>query len=251
MLKLFEVEGFKNFKNKFILDFSDIRDYKFNGKCISKNLLGKMIIYGKNSIGKSNFGLALFDIVSHLTNKNVSPGLYDYYLNADKSCTYAEFHYVFTFEKNIIDYRYRKDKKHSLIYEYISVNEEVIFEYDYIMKKFKENKINDIAPTLNWEFKDVDSILKYVLNNTVLEKKNPLRNMMNYISNMLWFRNLDKNRYIGYKNKSDDYYDFIFHSETLNEFEEFLHKSGVEEDLIVVKDNDGQELVPQFTSNYG
>ena len=83
MLKLFEVIGFKNFKDRIRLDFSDIRDYKFNSACITNHIIGKMIIYGKNSIGKSNFGLAIFDIVSHLSSKNVTPNLYDYYLNVD------------------------------------------------------------------------------------------------------------------------------------------------------------------------
>ena len=73
MLKLFEVSV--------RLDFSDVRDYKFNTHCVSDGLISKAIIYGKNSIGKSNFGLALFDIVSHLSSKNVTPNLYDYYLN--------------------------------------------------------------------------------------------------------------------------------------------------------------------------
>ncbi len=47
MLKLFEVSGFKNFKDTVRLDFSDIRDYKFNPQCITNGLIGKAIIYGK------------------------------------------------------------------------------------------------------------------------------------------------------------------------------------------------------------
>ncbi|MEG2138561.1 MAG: chromosome segregation protein SMC, partial [Oscillospiraceae bacterium] len=68
MLKLFEVSGFKNFKEKFSLDFSKVRDYQFNKDCVSEGLLKNIIIYGQNSVGKTNFGLALFDIVSHLTS---------------------------------------------------------------------------------------------------------------------------------------------------------------------------------------
>lgn len=56
---------------------------------------------------------------------------------------------------------------------------------------------------------------------------------------MLWFRNLDENRYIGYKNKSTDYVDFIFKPEILKEFQDFLHESGVQEDLIAKTDSDG------------
>ena len=62
MLKLFEVSGFKNFKDTVRLDFSDIRDYKFNPQCITNGLIGKAIIYGKNSIGKSNFAKLDFPI---------------------------------------------------------------------------------------------------------------------------------------------------------------------------------------------
>ena len=77
---------------KFKLDFSDIRDYKFSSNCITRNLLSKVVIYGKNSIGKSNLELAIFDVVSHLSSKNVTPGLYEYYLNANSLNDYAEFH---------------------------------------------------------------------------------------------------------------------------------------------------------------
>ena len=72
MLKLFQVSGFKNFKDTITLDFSDVRNYNFSTSCITDKTIGKMIIYGKNSVGKTNFGLALFDIVSHLTPKNVT-----------------------------------------------------------------------------------------------------------------------------------------------------------------------------------
>ena len=103
MLKLFEVTGFKNFENTIRLNFSDIRDYKFNNFCIVDGLLSKLIVYGKNSVGKSNLGLALFDIVSHLTTNNVTPGLYDYYLNVNNKAGYAEFHYVFLFDSVEVD----------------------------------------------------------------------------------------------------------------------------------------------------
>ena len=76
MLKLFEVSGFKNFLSPIRIDFSDVKNYQFNENCICNNLLQKLIVYGKNASGKSNLGLALFDIVSHMTTNNVTPGLY-------------------------------------------------------------------------------------------------------------------------------------------------------------------------------
>lgn len=241
MLKLFEVSGFKNFKDTISLDFSDVRDYKFNYSCITNNLLSKVIVYGKNSIGKSNLGLALFDIVSNLSSNNITPGLYDYYLNAGSLNDYAEFHYVFQFEKEILDYKYRKDNKQTLLYERVSLDNKMLFEYDYKKEKGITDGIKEIAPTLNWAFQDVDSILKYVINNTVLNDVHPLRRLMRYVSNMLWFRSLDENRYIGYKSKSTDYFDFIFDPKILSEFENFLQKSGIDEKLIVKKDSDDQK----------
>ena len=102
MLKCFSVKGFKNFSEKITLDFSNVRDYRFNSQCLTNGLVSKSIVYGKNSVGKTNLGLAIFDIVSHLTNKNVTPNLYDYYLCSDGLGKYAEFDYVFRFDDDII-----------------------------------------------------------------------------------------------------------------------------------------------------
>lgn len=243
MLKLFEVSGFKNFKDTVRLDFSDVRDYKFNTHCVSDGLIGKAIIYGKNSIGKSSFGLALFDIVSHLSSKNVTPNLYDYYLNVANLNDFAAFHYVFQFGDNILDYCYHKDENQTLIYEKLILNDKLLYEYNYQKGRGTTSGIKELAPTLNWAFQDTDCILKYVVNNTVLDNQHPLRCMMRFVNNMLWFRSLDENRYIGFKSKSNDYYDFMFEEATLREFETFLHASGIEDGLTVKMNADGKKVL--------
>ena len=243
MLELFEVSGFKNFKDIVRLDFSDVRDYKFNTHCVSDGLIGKAIIYGKNSIGKSNFGLALFDIVSHLSSKNVTPNLYDYYLNVANLNDFAVFHYVFQFGDNNLDYCYHKDENQTLIYEKLILNDKLLYEYNYQKGRGTTSGIKELAPTLNWAFQDTDCILKYVVNNTVLDDQHPLRCMMRFVNNMLWFRSLDENRYIGFKSKSNDYYDFMFEEATLREFETFLHASGIEDGLTVKMNADGKKVL--------
>ena len=241
MLKLFEVMGFKNFKDRITLDFSDVRDYKFNPACITNHLIGKMIVYGKNSIGKSNLGLAIFDIVSHLSSKNVTPNLYDYYLNVEAPTDYAEFHYIFVFGENTTDYTYRKNAKQDLVYEKLCIDDQLLYEYNYKTNAGNLDGIRSLTPTLNLSMQDVDSILKYVISNTVLDDDHPLRQMQRYVNSMLWFRNLDENRYIGYKTKSNDYYDFIFEPAILKEFEQFLHAAGIAEGLTVNRDHDGKQ----------
>ena len=84
MLKLFEVENFKNFKDKIIIDFADTREYKFNTQCIKDGMLKNIIIYGKNSVGKTNLGYALFDITTHLGYKNRDHIQYHNYINCFK-----------------------------------------------------------------------------------------------------------------------------------------------------------------------
>lgn len=241
MLKLFEVSGFKNFKNSIRIDFSDVRDYKFNTNCIYNGFIKEIIVYGKNSIGKSNLGLAIFDIVSHLSAKNMMPNLYDYYLNVETPDDYAAFRYIFSFDNNEIDYYYRKDDKQELIYEELHINKDLIFDYDYLKERGDLKGIRNLSSTLNLSMQDTDSVLKYVISNTVLDEKHPLRQMIQYVNNMLWFRSLDENRFIGYKSKSNDYYDFIFDEEILHEFEGFLHESGIDDNLIVKTDNDGKK----------
>lgn len=239
MLKLFEVTGFKNFESTIHLDFSDVRDYKFNNSCVANGLLSKLIVYGKNSVGKSNLGLALFDIVSHLTTNNVTPGLYNYYLNVNNKAGYAEFHYVFTFDKGEVDYRYRKNDKQMLIYESVFIDSKCLFTYDYEEKRGDLAGLEALTTTLNLAFRGTDSILKYAIANSALAEDHPLYQMQRFVSHMLWFRSLDENRYIGYKSNSEDYTDFIFEGDMLKELESFLHKAGIQENLIAKNDADG------------
>jgi len=257
MLKKFEVKGFKNFKEMIEVDFSDVRDFQFNQSCIRENLLNKIIVYGKNAAGKSNLGIALFDITTHLTDKNVTPGVYDYYLNADGESEYAEFHYVFKLESGDVDYVYRKNDMRKLLFERISLNNEIIMSYDYVKQSGDLEGIKKLMPSLNYEFQDNSiSILKYVVNNTPSDSVAPLKQLMRFVNNMLWFRSLDENRYIGYKTESSDYTEFIFEGDALKQFQELLHTAGVNEELIAVKDPDGQQrlyfnkkaLIPFFKS---
>jgi len=247
MLKRFEVKGFKNFSSGITLDFTDVRDYQFNPQCVRDGLLNKLIVYGKNSVGKSNLGLAMFDITTHLTDKNVTPSVYDYYLSADIGVDHAEFYYLFQFGQSEILYRYHKTDVNELTYEEVFIDDKKVFSYDFIQKSGDLEGLEWYAPSLNFEFKDSKlSILRYIVNNTPSNEFNPiepLKQLVHFVSRMLWFRSLDENRYIGYKAESADYYKFIFESDYISEFEEFLHKSGVQEKLVAIKNPSGENIL--------
>lgn len=69
MLKKLEVQNFKNFEHV-VLDFGNVGEYNFNEEIIKNGIISRSLVLGQNASGKSNIGLAIFDIVIHLTDKN-------------------------------------------------------------------------------------------------------------------------------------------------------------------------------------
>ena len=242
MLTRFEVANFKNFDKRTAIDFSDVRDYQFNANCIKDGLLNKVIIYGKNASGKTNIGLALFDIVSHLTEKNVTRNIYDSYLNADSTSAFAEFHYNFRFGSSEVSYVYRKSENRALLYEQVTVDDKLLFTYNFTTKYGDFEPIKEAAPTLNFDFMDDKlSVLRYIVSNTKSNAFAPLTQLVQFVSRMLWFRSLDENRYIGYKTASTDYLTFISENENLTEFEKMLHIAGIHEKLVMKTNPSGKK----------
>lgn len=226
MLTYFEIQGFKCFEKSFKLDFSKVRDYQFNTDCTSDGHIKNGIIYGRNGVGKSSFGLALLDITIHLADKNLGPNLYDNYLNVNAS--EAKFIYKFTFGSDEIEYSYAKIDSKTLVRECLILNGELLMDYDYSSQDGDFEGIKKISPTLNYDYNGEGSILLYILNNTALLEEHPLYKFKNYVSKMLWFRTLDENRYIGYTKKSENYYKFILEDEKVrNEFERLLNEIGI------------------------
>lgn len=250
MIKLFEVENFKSFENAYTLNFMDVRDYKFKTQCIENNLLSKIIVYGKNSVGKTNLGYALFDITTHLVDKNVSPQPYRYYTNFNSDKEYARFNYVFDFDGVEVIYTYKKTNWKTLIYEELTIGNNKIFSYDAKtkMKDFSGLKYIN-ADTLNWEFTDdTISALRYIANNTTLEVNSPIKKIISFVSNMLWFRSLEAAKYIGFENGSGDIIEYIIENELMHEFQEFLYDSGVKQKIAMRVESTGEKSL-YFQSN--
>ena len=114
MLKKFSVENFKGFKDKITFDIGTPSNYGFNSEIIENGCVTKGIVYGINSCGKSNLGLAIFDIIIHLTEKNKLTRSYDLYLNMSGRKSFAEFEYVFSFDDHRVIYKYKKSNVETL-----------------------------------------------------------------------------------------------------------------------------------------
>ena len=118
MLAKFKVSNFKSFQDDFQWDLTSREDrYDFNENCIKNHLVRSAIVYGKNGVGKSNLGFAIFDIVEHLTDKRKSELDYNHYMNAYSKENYVAFYYEFVIDDIKIVYKYRKKDYKTIIYE--------------------------------------------------------------------------------------------------------------------------------------
>ena len=245
MLKYFSVENFKQFANKIEIDFSDVRDYKFNEQCIKNGFIKDILVYGKNASGKSNLGLAIMDITNHLVDKEKLPFLYDYYLNADSINKPASFKYIFSFGEDEVVYEYQKINFVNLITESLTINGENIFYYNFQTQKFENNNLKIIyIDNLNWIFKSGNiSVLRYIANNTALNINSIISKLIRFVEGMLWFRRLDNaNNFIGYKDPSSygDIIEYLHEKNLICDFEKFLQDSGVKEKVEFIKGPDGR-----------
>ena len=198
-----------------------------------------MIIYGKNAIGKTVFSRALVDVVTHITSRPFGQNNDIYYLNADGSCKYAEFRYVFQFGDDQIEYIYRKEKQQKLIYEKVIINGELFFEYDRMRTENRNVEgIKKISPTLILDFENVGSIVNYVVANTPLSSDNPLRKAVSFVGGILSashenvYHESELFSQIGIRGKKD-----------LGEFEKFLKDSGINVSLTFLLDNDREQRI--------
>lgn len=249
MLKKFEVENFKGFKDRLVFDLT-AREYEFNKNLVVNGIVNKGIVYGKNGIGKSNLGIALFDIVLHLTDKERMPLQYlTNYLNLDSDKQYAEFKYCFVFDEDEVVYEYKKRDSFYLIDEKLTINNKEMLYYNYFDKK--NNFIdNDLVGNLKIELLDNRlSVLKYIYRNTPTKQESPLYKMMVFAENMLWYRGLsDGNAYCGFSNGGAALVERLYESGKKDEFEKFLADNDLHYNLEWRNNNGVHELMAKFST---
>lgn len=249
MITKFTVSNFKGFNSEFIFDLSDTNGYAFNKKSIRKGNVNNALVYGHNGVGKSNLGIAIFDIIGHLTDKNVNESEYSFYLNALNDSKTAKFHYEFLINSNKITYEYEKNDNKTVVSESFSINNKVFAHIN--------RKENDIA---TFNFKGTESLkkeitnkslslLKYIKNNSVLDENTDNETFLcffKFIDGMLFFRSLQDNIYLGLEIGTRSILEDIIEKDNIQDFEKFLNKAGIECDLTVVKETEKDTLSFNF-----
>jgi AAA15 family ATPase/GTPase len=254
MLRKFSVTNFKGFNSKYELNFGNSNNYEFNIGAIENGVVKNAIIYGHNGVGKSNLGLAIFDIIGHLTDKNINENEYktQTYLNAYSSSRTAKFEYEFIFGKDIVSYVYEKNNLRSTVFESLEINTKLLAKID---RRVSNTAIINIlgTETLNRELTNSNlSLLKYIKNNSIFEENNENKNLQkfyDFVDHMLFFRSLDNNMYMGFETGVHRLEEDIIKNDNVKDLELFLNKAEIKCSLKVVKDIDQERIAFYFDHN--
>ena len=247
MLERFKVENFKGFEHWLVMDFT-ARDYKFNELLQRNGLVNKAIVYGKNGIGKSNLGIAIFDVVLHLTDKERVPAKYlQNYRNLNSPDNKpVSFKYCFKFGNDRIVYEYQKLGSDFLVHEKVEQNGKTIIDYNFFgHKKFVDPQL---LGSLRIDLIDNRlSVVKYIYRNKPKSEIPLLSEMVEFCEGMLWYRSLSEgNSYSGFTNGGSLLDEGLYSSGKLKDFENFLRENGLEYKLDFVSRNGIHQLVAVY-----
>ncbi len=226
MLRKFSVTNYKNFGRKFVLDLGRTRNYSFNENGVKDGTINKAVILGKNGSGKTNLGLALFDIVVTLTDNAFNPLQKDpgSFLNGDSKKAYAEFEYEFMFNGKVLRYIYRKTAPHMITYECLSYDDKKVFMRNEGKGDYKGLE-NLSAGNLRMNVGNGPlSIVRYVNSNTVQPKDSPIAFLIGFVERMLYFKtDQNGNGFIGY-GSAESITDYIINNGLIEDFKENLRE---------------------------
>lgn len=239
MLRKFRVSNFKSFDNLIELDFTNVNDYDFNTQSIRQETINNSIIYGHNGVGKSNLGLALFDIIEHLTDKQRNETAYKNYLNAISADDFAYFGFEFLINSKTVFYEYKKSDYKTILFERFSIDGVTYIEFDRT-KQEKAIVLLDGTDNLKTDIENPElSILKYIKNNSELrrsETNDAFLSFFSFVEKMLYFRTLLMDRtYLGLEVGSRNILEDIVANGNLLDFEKFLNDAGIECKLTAVE----------------
>lgn len=249
MLTKFSVSNFKSFKTEFIFDLQETKGYEFNRDSIKNGVINNALIYGHNGVGKSNLGFAIFDIVGHLTDKQMDEHQYSSYLNAFNESKTAHFCYEFIFNSRKVIYEYQKLDSKTIFSEKFIIDGNVFASMD---RGQSNDAIVNFKGTENLKKNITNSnlsLIKYINNNSELDKNEDndcFLKFIEFIDGMLFFRSLDKPTYLGLETGSSSLTEDIIKKRNVSDLEKFLNTAGIECKLTVVKESDKDVLAFDF-----
>ncbi len=231
MLAKFSVKNFRGFKEKIELDLTRHSNYNFNLYAIKDDVIKNGIVYGPNGSGKTNFSLAIFDIVNHLSQKWKKPDYYANFTYAGDPNLKVEFEYTFRFGGQTVEYSYAKDYHGILTAEAMTVDGTLVFKRadgkftvdvtSFPIEKTLQRNLADNANNI--------PIVNFLLTSFPLARDHYLIRLQQFVSGMLWFRNLDVREFIGLETGVAMLEEYIIKNKLIDDFRRFLQKVSGQE----------------------
>lgn len=250
MLKRFEVENFRGFRGRMVLDLS-ASSYEFNSQLVSGKppVVRKALIYGENGVGKSALGIALFDISRHLTdNQKVRMRYLEPYRNLDSGSDVVSFRYVFSFihDEDVI-YEYVKSDPDTLVSEKLYFDGQRVFQWNH--RHPSENMLSpDFARGLRTDMIGENvSPVRYVYGSVGSGKIVLLDKLMTFVGNMLWYRKLSYgNDYAGLVSGQSEIEDYIISNGRMDALAKFLSEHNIVYNLFPITIDGSKQLGVRF-----
>lgn len=225
MLSKFAVSNYRGFEKRIEFNLASPRDYDFNLGAVKDGIIKNGIIYGPNGCGKTNLGLAIFDIVNHLSQKYHKPDYYKNFVFAGNADAPVCFEYTFRFGSDTLEYSYSKNKEGVFITEKLSVNNQVAFE-----KSNKELFIDEFYNIHNGALEGLKgnannvSIASFLLASVPLEPGHYLVKLQSFVNSMLWFRSVENTEFTGLETGASYIEADIISSNAVDKFSKFLEE---------------------------
>ena len=246
MLSKFTVKNFKNFEKAFCIDFSQTKSYDFSKDCVKNKIVKMGLIYGPNSIGKSNLGKAIFDIVQTLTNKGTVPELYNIYQNAFHPNDPVEFSYEFRFEGHKLVYSYKKAEYEYILTERFLIDGKTVLSrtnntFKTSLEGLETLKKRNLTPNI--------SALRYIWANAIMSNNSQnalILKLFDFVDRMLMIQNLENDNvyiYQGYLQGKQPIGTRILQKGKLQELENFLNLVDVKCKLTSQAFNNGLDKI--------
>ena len=224
MLAKFSVKNFRGFKDTIELDLTRHSNFSFNLYAIKDDIIKNGIIYGPNGSGKTNFSLAIFDIVNHLSQKWKKADYYANFTYAGDPNLKVEFDYLFCFDGRNVEYSYSKNYQGILTAESMSVDGKPVFKRadgkftidtdSFPIDKSMQRNLADNANNI--------PIVNFLLMSIPLAHDHYLIKLQQFVNGMLWFRNLDVREFIGLETGVSMIEEYIIRNKLIDDFRRFL-----------------------------
>lgn len=244
MLIKFAVTNFRGFSKRIEWDLSKPSNYAFRPEVIKNGFIKNGIIYGSNGVGKSNFGLAIFDIVYHLTIKWKKGDYLNNYAYAGKSDIPVSFEYTFKFGDALVEYNYSKNHAGVLLAETLRVNNHQVFkqdketfEIDETLFKVDEAIKNNFKQSVNGV-----SVIAFLTASFPMPQEHYIVKLLQFVNSMLWFRCLESREFIGLETTNIELDTYIIQNKLVEDFTQFLLNVS-EQKFTFVSPNEGDKLL--------